>query len=361
MSQPRSRRASAIRPAPVEYLGGGKMEELLQLRTLTVVAGEPKIAKSLWAYHIAAVASWHGTVLFCTREDRPINEVCVPRLISAKARMDNVITDYNSFSLPADVAWLGRKIEEEGVILVVLDTLDAFLDRGINDPRLRRAFDPVLEMLEGTDCAMLATSHVLTRVTKNMSLQRMFGGGGRGLSGVIRSGFLMVQHPEDADKRIVKHAIHNAGGETRAYTYEVDVTDVRTVRRAGERVTVEIARLNGPLFDARDWSEGEVRELMVASGSSGPVGRPPEKRSACCAALVNALANGPMLKSVLEPQLQLEFSLKTIRNAREELELITKPKGRDSEWSLPPEMLPLLDDERDDDRDAGHDDGALDG
>lgn len=340
----RTRRTPVARST--EFLCPDTLHERIARRQITAVIGDPKVGKSLWAYRVAAEVSRQKLrVVFATKEDRPIPEVCVPRLIAAGANMDYVNTGFRNFSLPRDIDRLRRVVETEKPALIVLDTLDKYLDSGLHGSRLTTAFEPVLDMIEEASCAILATSHPLVNITKNMSLERIVGGGGRGLSGTIRTAYFMVVHPDDEDKRIVKLGVHNFGGEEPSLTYDFDVQDVKTVTYAGQTDEVVIGLLAGPRFDERDWSEEEFRQLLVNRRHGGINGRPPEKRSACAEDMVGLLRSGRTEKHDLEDKLKLlGHTIKTIRNAADHLEVV-KSGGSPSYWSLPPGLLEMLGDE----------------
>ncbi len=148
-------------------------------------------------------------VLLLSAEDDPAR-VIRPRLEAAGADLQRVfVLDHlpgrgdQPVQLPRDVAALRKIIERQGVALLVIDPLMAYLGRGINvasDPHVRRALHRLKVLAEQTQCALLIIRHL----NKTAHLPALYRGGGSiGILGACRLALVVGKDPTDENRRVL--------------------------------------------------------------------------------------------------------------------------------------------------------------
>jgi hypothetical protein len=170
---------------------------------LIICASPGGTGKGLWACEVVACETtsdqWpetrdHGSgckVLWYELED-PVDEALIPRLIAAKADMSRV----EIFEHPNDLKALTRKkIEEEGVRLIILSPLLAFLDiNNVNDIKeVYAALADLSDKIRGLHCTVIGLMHP-NKKTDLEGIERILGS--VGLPNYVRS--VLVLRPEDA-------------------------------------------------------------------------------------------------------------------------------------------------------------------
>lgn len=353
-------RADKVQSEKVAWL----WEERIPRKMITIVGGRPDQGKGLFCAFLAAHVSKskykgrdgkmrYGRVLYSAIEDSH-SLMTRPRLEAAGARMAGI--DLTRFRLPVHENELRWWLENREVDLVVIDPLASHLSNGVSrhSDNIRKVTDPLSEMIEATNTACVVVEHVLKRVPQSGHPIASIGGTGSGIIAASRMAFLFGIDPSDEDHRILACVKHNIREKPMEVAFELDV---REVSRVGE---VPALILDGETnFDPM---------RMLAVKHERRIGRPPDKRAACCEWLAVYLFEAfhyglPAIKGskkipagpvpaarVFEDGLQAGWSNKTLRRACADMKIVrTGPDGKPASggplirWQLPNEMQALMD------------------
>jgi len=183
----------------------------LPLGKVVTMDGDPGVGKSTVMLDIAArvtagasmpdgSAGRKGAVLVLSAEDG-LADTIRPRLDAAGADCSQVVTITEvagrPVSLPYDIPAVEQVITDNGVILVIVDVLMAYLDGQVNSHRdqdVRRALAVVHGMAERTGACVA----VLRHLNKSGGANAVYRGGGSiGIIGAARAGFLCAYDPDD--------------------------------------------------------------------------------------------------------------------------------------------------------------------
>jgi archaellum biogenesis ATPase FlaH len=194
--------ASRIEVEKVNWLWKG----YIPLGKITILAGDPGMGKSTIGIDLVARVSRGGELptggrtisgncLIASAEDAA-GDTITPRLIIAKANMkrvsiiQEVVTEDQAsiLSLPRDLDKLRKVVADTGARLVVIDPLNAFLDRGTDshkDQDIRTVLAPISYLAEETGAAILLIAHLNKKEDTLNTLYRV--GGSIGFTGAARS------------------------------------------------------------------------------------------------------------------------------------------------------------------------------
>ena len=185
-----------------------------------VLDGDPDVGKSLVTIDFTAIVStgskWPdgapcqlGKVLIMSAEDDP-DDTIRPRLDAAEADSNNVLFLNEVIdpitgrprqpSLPGDLAVIEKVVRDNGVTLLIIDVLAAYLDPDVkifNDQSVRAALAHFHRMAAATGCCIIVLRHV-----KKGEVRKAIhaGGGSIGLIGAARAGFMAALDPDDEEK-----------------------------------------------------------------------------------------------------------------------------------------------------------------
>jgi hypothetical protein len=181
---------------------------------ITILAGDPGLGKSTIAIDLISRIS-QGT--FMPTGERTVTGACavasaeddaadtiVPRLITAGANLSRVEIlreteidgELRYLSFPRDLQRLYDFITDHGFRMVVIDPLNAFLERGLDSHRdqdIRSLLAPLENIAETTGCAILLIAH-LNKKEDSSALYRI--GGSIGFIGAARSVLGVANLPE---------------------------------------------------------------------------------------------------------------------------------------------------------------------
>lgn len=104
-------------------------------------------------------------------------------------------------AIPGDLPAIEKVITRNGVVLVIVDVLMAYLDGTVNSHRdqdVRRALYPLAAMAERTGCCVVVIRH-LNKSGGQHAIYR--GGGSIGIVGAARAGFMIGADPDDPTGR----------------------------------------------------------------------------------------------------------------------------------------------------------------
>jgi hypothetical protein len=288
-------KASRVRTAQLRFL----IPKRVPRGALTLIAGYPGKGKSLWTAEVAACLTRGefgdppAKVLFMGSEDT-VEHVYVPRLIAAKAVLDNVdFVDLRlgegeeqlpagSLRFPDNAVELAEIVREGDYRLLVIDPvlghINTKLISAFKDEQLREhLFDPLALIAHSNDCAVVGVMHFNKR-SEGEALLRLSGSAG-GIAGPARSVLYMHDSPEDPDERVLTIAKGN-------YARLAD----SSLRYSIEEVSLDLddgSRALIPHLVYRDKSEYSTEDLMNGGQTEGPA------VSEVVEFLKTELANGP--------------------------------------------------------------------
>ena len=233
-----SQKGSDVEVGDIDWLWPGYIPS----GNLTLLAGDPGMAKSTIAIDIAATLSKGGLLptgdhrvtgnsLIISAEDSSSNTI-TPRLIACKAKigrihiMDGEIIDpdgsrrYLSFSSDGDdLELLEAKIIATKARFVVIDPFNAFLEKGVDshkDQSIRTVLRPLKDLAESMQVSILIILHLNKKGDSN-PLYRV--GGSIAFTGAARS-VLGVESLDD-EYRVLHSIKANLSVNSSALKYQV--------------------------------------------------------------------------------------------------------------------------------------------
>lgn len=333
-------RASSVAPKPILWAWDG----YFPLAKLSIIEGDPGDGKSVLTIDLAArwstgapmpdgsngVGPWD--VAMISAEDDPADTLR-PRLERAGANLDRVhliphgATEDVPFDLVADLPALAKWIADHKVKALFIDPLSAFMPEKTDtkeDAAVRRALQPLKALASLTGCAIIVVRH-LNKSGTGKAIYR--GGGSIGYIGAARAAFLVAQHHEDPNTRVLACVKHNLARKPPALTYVIEVVDGQPFLRWGEALhTTAQELLDGPERARNEDAEDDLSSKRKA--------REQEREF-----LWDILDEGPLAWSEIKALgKDAGFSEISLRRARADLGLVKVPGERgnaDSKWARP--------------------------
>jgi archaellum biogenesis ATPase FlaH len=277
-----------VQAQPIEWLWPGRVS----LGTITVLAGDPGLGKSLLSLQLAAGlsngkldAGKPGNTVLLGAEDSLAFTV-KPRLEAAGADLTRIHAPQPEVGgldrrllFPTDAAQLQALVEEHTARLVVIDPLSAHLSAKVNswkDQEVRTALAAVHAVAEQTRAAVLIVAH-LNKGQSDDPLQRL--GGSIGIPAAARSVLLLGRDPDDPEgesgsRRVLAQVKTNLGDPSASLLYEI-----RPAATA-ENKTATIQQIGRSPYGGRDllaqqparargWKRERARELLRQQLSTG--------------------------------------------------------------------------------------------
>ena len=313
----------------------------LPLGKVVMLDGDPSLGKSLLMLDIAARATRGGpwpdgapmrqprsVVLMCAEDD--LGDTIQPRLEAANADLDRiraVTVDRDeetgrlrTLTVPHDVPRLREALHEtRNPALLIIDPITAYLGERTNshnDPSVRRALVPLVELAESEHVATVLIRH-LNKGGGDTAMYR--GGGSIAFIGLARSGLIAARHPNEPDVNVLAHVKSNLAERAQALTYRVLPSD-----DDGEVPVIEWG-------EAIHLSPDDL--LRKADGRK----KAPE-RDRACAFLLEVLADGPLRVAELEELAEgHNIKFRTVRDAYKYLggepDAVRKSTGGVDHWT----------------------------
>jgi DNA (cytosine-5)-methyltransferase 1 len=219
---------SEVSPRPVEWLWDG----YVAMGEVTIGEGHPGTNKSTLLYDLAARLTrgrdmpcvpartggpLSGGVLILVGEDS-ISKTVRSRLAAAGADLGRVAV-LDDVAIPDDLHALRKAIHEVGARLVVIDTLNDFLNCNVlGNQQVRRALRPLRQLAEETNVAIVLLRH-LVKIASGHSLLR--GGGSVGITAMARSQLKLYRHPDDPNLRVLLQDKSTLGPLSPSLMFEV--------------------------------------------------------------------------------------------------------------------------------------------
>ncbi len=336
-------RASALSIKPISWL----WESRIPSGCVSLLEGDPGTSKSTltlqMAAHISEGRPWPdgspcplGQAIICNAED-PEEEVILPRLIAAGARLANVSVIIPSqdraddaFIIPDSVPALEEMIKDTGVKLVVFDPLEAFLSvhvNNYNNPHVRRALHSIEGLAKRTDCAVLIVRHLNKDAGKSPIYR---GGGSIGIIGAARSAIIVSRDPTRGGHFLMMPNKLNWAARPSSLCYRTE--EVRLANPADPAKPIKTSRVV--------W-EGEA-ELSATDVFQPQADVSDESAVADAAGFIRrCLAEGPKLTSVIFHEARAEgVERKVLFQAAKLSGVLKRPEGTRGEWvwELPAEI-----------------------
>jgi DNA (cytosine-5)-methyltransferase 1 len=219
---------SNVTQKPTEWLWDG----YIALGELTILEGHPDTNKSSLMIDVAARLTrggkmpcvpatgsrpLKGGVLILVGEDS-IEKTAVVRLKAAGADLDQVAVLEN-VTIPDDVLAIEKAIVARGVKLLIIDTLNDFLNCNVlSNQQVRRALRKLRKLAERMNIAVVLLRHFV-KSPGGRSLLR--GGGSVAITAMARSQLKVFKHPDDPNLRVLVHDKCNLGPLSPSLMFEV--------------------------------------------------------------------------------------------------------------------------------------------
>jgi RecA-family ATPase len=308
-------------------------QDRIPLGKLTVLDSDPGLGKSVITMDLAARVTngasfpngdvHHvgnldhvvhvGGVVILSAEDG-LADTIKPRLDAAGADSSKVVAistvpdsrgNERTIAIPEDTVTIEAAIRRVDAKLVIVDPLMAFLSGKANyDQDVRKALTPLARMAESTGVAVLVVRH-LNKQQGGKALYR--GGSSIGIIGAARSGLVVEEHPDNKDLRVLAMNKSNLSEKAASLTYSVTTAE-NDAAKAVWGTTTEL--------DADD----------VLNPDTSEVGKAKEW-------LTDKLRDMPWpTTTVLKEGKEVGFSEKTIRRAKDALNVKSKKDGQGGCW-----------------------------
>jgi archaellum biogenesis ATPase FlaH len=219
---------STVEAKEIEWL----MPPLIPYGMITIMEGDPGVGKSYLAMHIAAQISIGGSlpgvdklergrVLYLSAEDDPAYTIR-PRIDAMGGEPKRIRIQADYLSLDEDgLKDLMDEIRRNPPRLIIMDPLFAYVP-GTQDmyrPNvIRSLLSQLRDIAEYGDTAVLIIRH-LTKTKREKAIYQ--GGGSMDVIGAARSAFLVAQHPDDPEQKIIAHVKHNIAPRGTSWVYEL--------------------------------------------------------------------------------------------------------------------------------------------
>jgi len=307
-------KASKIPRRPVEYI----WKEHIPYGMLSIVAGAPGKGKSTLALDIAAEVSHDEPVIVSSYEE-PTQESIIPKLEAAGADMDNV--DVQKYRFPGGIKKLTKYVESEGARLLIMDTASDHSPASIYHVRdIRTTFEPLVELCDQTDLAILMVSHTVKKVDLKADPLNAIGGSQGGLAAMCRVAYLFGLSPKDLDERVLVQLKCNIDYDRPTLKFGMDVHEFDDGMTAP--FLIDLGKTNATAY-----------EVFQAQPKSDP-----KKMENIAEWMIESLfaAGGQVNgKQMIDKGRELGYTSRMVLRVRDHLEI----EDIEGNWKLPPVPL----------------------
>ncbi len=326
-----------ITPVPIRWLWDG----WLAAGKTHILGGAPGVGKSTLALSLAAVLSiggrWPdgqrarpGSVAIWSGEDDP-RDTLAPRLLASGADMGRIFfvdsvfdgLERRSFDPARDMAPLRRKLLEVGGIrlLIVDPVVSAIAGDSHKNAEVRRGLQPLADLAESLDCALLGITHFSKGTRGNDPVERL--NGSIALGAVARVVLVAAKHqaPDEEGRvsRVLCRAKSNIGPDGGGFAYDLHQD--------------ELAAYPGVFASSVLWGEtleGSARELLgvaEAGGEGEGSGKAAERF------LSETLSAGTVSARQLTEEAEgVGINVRTLRRTAEKMGVVREKSGMSGGW-----------------------------
>tara|TARA_R110002051_G_scaffold320520_5_gene406011 strand:- start:10725 stop:11711 length:987 start_codon:yes stop_codon:yes gene_type:complete len=208
------------------------MEPLIPYGMITIMEGDPGVGKSYLAMHIASQVSVGGSlpgakkvrrgrVLYLSAED-DLAYTIRPRIDAMGGDPKRIRVQADYLSLDEDgLQELFDEVRRKPPSLIIMDPLFAYVPSSQDMYRpnvIRSLLSQLRDIAEYADTAVVVVRH-LTKAKRDKAIYQ--GGGSMDVIGAARSAFLVAEHPDDPEQKIVAHVKHNIAPRGKSWVYEL--------------------------------------------------------------------------------------------------------------------------------------------
>ena len=246
---------------------------------LTIMDGDPGMGKSLVTTHLGAAISCggrfakgekvrKGRVLFMAPEDEA-DRILRPRLEAHGADVSRIRFMSDPFLLDQHgIELLRRELRAFKPELVIIDPLSAFIPPETDTFRanqVRGFMRPLAMLASELNIAILVVRH-MRKAASDSAIQ--MGQGSMDFIASVRSGLIVVGHPNDPDTRVFAHSKANWSRKGPSMTFEVtgyDADAVPTIDWLGPiEMTANDVIQGGAKHKADEVAAARITELLTA-------------------------------------------------------------------------------------------------
>jgi putative DNA primase/helicase len=332
--------ASSLKIVPIRWLWPG----WLARGKLQILAGAPGTGKTTIAVSLAATVSSAGrfpcgtpantgNVLIWTGEDDPADTLA-PRLVASGADLANVFFvrgtvqngEPRSFDPGRDIGLLVQEAKRIGNVqlLIVDPVVSAIVGDGHKANDVRRGLQPLVDLAQTLDCAVLGITHFSKGSTGRDPLERVMGSQAFGaLARVVLVAAKEVSSEEDAPpRRFVARAKSNIGPDGGGFDYQL----LQTELESHEGVVAAYVEWQGPI-------QGSARELLGAVEVEEATGDDGNERNDAKLFLTSLLSDGPVpVTRIKVDATGAGYSWRTIERAKRDAGIEARKLGLKDGW-----------------------------
>lgn len=339
-------KASSIRPRKVNWL----IKNRIPRGKITLFAGEGGIGKSTVLMGLASLVSRgrrfimekekieRGNVVVLSAEDNE-EDTLAPRLIAAKADMDNVyflkgtkktdsdnIEYYDEISLDRDILRLEAVLKTlEGVSCVIIDPISAYLG-DINEYKnseVRALLSKLTIIAEKYNCALILNTHLSkpNNASKASAANRVTGS--IAYVNASRAAYLIIRDPNNPNDRCLILPIKNNNGDDKTgFAYKI----------VGVTIDEDIETTRAEFFNELiTESANEILEKDTSKETPGDEARK---------FLLDILSTGSKpVKDIIEEAQEIGISIATLYRVKKDLKITEERSSsawRNKIWYLTP-------------------------
>ena len=332
--------ASSLKIIPIRWLWPG----WLARGKLQILAGAPGTGKTTIAVSLAATVSSAGrfpcgtpasggNVLIWTGEDDP-SDTLAPRLVASGADLANVFFvrgtvqdgEPRSFDPGHDIGLLVHEAKRIGNVrlLIVDPVVSAIVGDGHKANDVRRGLQPLVDLAQTLDCAVLGITHFSKGSSGRDPLERVMGSQAFGaLARVVLVAAKEISSEEDSpSRRFVARAKSNIGPDGGGFDYQL----LQTELDQHEGVVAAYVQWQGAI-------QGSARELLGAVEANEATGDDVSERNDAKRFLMSVLADGPVpVRRIKADATGAGYSWRTIERAKRDAGIEARKLGLKDGW-----------------------------
>lgn len=332
--------ASSLKIIPIRWLWPG----WLARGKLQILAGAPGTGKTTIAMALAATVSSagrfpcgtpanRGNVLIWTGEDDPADTLA-PRLVASGADLTNVFFvrgtvqdgEQRSFDPGRDIRLLVHEAKKIGNVqfLVVDPVVSAIIGDGHKANDVRRGLQPLVDLAQTLDCAVLGITHFSKGSSGRDPLERVMGSQAFGaLARVVLVAAKEASSKEDSPpRRFVARAKSNIGPDGGGFDYQL----LQTELDQHKGVVAAYVQWQGAI-------QGSARELLGAVEIGDTTGDDGSERDDAKLFLMSVLADGPVpVRRIKADATGAGYSWRTIERAKRDAGIEARKLGLKDGW-----------------------------